>query len=139
MENQSSKEQSNSSTLKLGKGLNVLSIDCEDWFCGLEIGIEDWNKYESRIEKSLLRLLGLLDETGTRATFFILGYLAEKFPQLVEEIAQRDHEVGSHGYSHQFVYKQTPDEFRGDLNKSIGILEKLSGQKVVSYRAPFFS
>ncbi|MDH4223847.1 MAG: DUF3473 domain-containing protein, partial [candidate division Zixibacteria bacterium] len=74
-----------------------------------------------------------------QATFFILGYLGEKFPNLVEEIARRGHEIGSHGYSHQFVYKQSPDEFRRDLNKSIGILEKPSGQKIVSYRAPFFS
>jgi polysaccharide deacetylase family protein (PEP-CTERM system associated) len=139
MENQSSKEQWNSSALKLENGLNVLSIDCEDWFCGLEIGMEGWHRFESRIEKSLLKLLDLLEEYKIQATFFILGYLGEKFPNLVEEIARRGHEVGSHGYSHQFVYKQSPEEFHRDLNKSIGILEKLSGQKIVSYRAPFFS
>jgi len=125
--------------LNLPKGLNVLSIDCEDWFQGLEIGIGDWRCFESRIEKSLPRLLDLLEENGTKATFFILGYVAEKFPELVEEIGSRGHEIGSHGYSHQFVYKQSPSEFREEMQKSLEILGKLSGQKVVSYRAPFFS
>ncbi|OGC83076.1 MAG: hypothetical protein A2W07_00130 [candidate division Zixibacteria bacterium RBG_16_43_9] len=125
--------------INLTKRINVLSIDCEDWFHGLEIGMDNWQKFESRIEKSISKLLNLLEETGTKATFFILGYVAERFPRLVEDIAQKGHEVGCHGYSHQFVYKQSPNEFREEMEKSLGILEKLSGQKIVSYRAPFFS
>jgi polysaccharide deacetylase family protein (PEP-CTERM system associated) len=119
--------------------LNVLSIDCEDWFHGLEIGMENWHKFENRIEKNTLKLLDLLQETGTKATFFILGYVAEKFPQLVVEVARKGHEIGSHGYSHQFVYKQSPNGFRQEMSRSLESLEKLSGQKILSYRAPFFS
>lgn len=118
---------------------NVLSIDCEDWFHGLEIGVEHWHKFENRIERDNSKLLDLLEETGTKATFFILGYVAERFPQLVKEIARRGHEIGSHGYSHQFVYRQSPNEFRQEMIKSLEILEKLSGEKILSYRAPFFS
>lgn len=129
----------NYSKTNLTGGLNVLTIDCEDWFHGLEIGMEDWHKFENRIEKNLLKLLNLLDEAGTKATFFILGYVAEKFPQLIEEIARQGHEIGSHGYSHQFVYKQSPNEFRREIIKSLEILEKLSGERILSYRAPFFS
>lgn len=137
--NQPKEVQSNYDILNLEKGINVLSIDCEDWFQGLEIGIGDWHRFESRIERSLPKLLNLLEENGTKATFFILGYLAERFPRLVEEVAREGHEVGSHGYSHQFVYKQTMEEFKQEMKKSLEILEKLAGQKVVSYRAPFFS
>jgi polysaccharide deacetylase family protein (PEP-CTERM system associated) len=132
-------EQMDYSPVNLSGEFNVLSIDCEDWFQGLEIGIEEWDKFESRLEKNLLKLLSLLEETKTKATFFILGYVAEKFPHLVKVIAQEGHEIGNHGYSHQFVYKQSPSEFREEMQKSIELLERLSGQKVVSYRAPFFS
>ena len=132
-------EQTNHFKVNLEGKLNVLSIDCEDWFHGLEIGMENWHKFESRIEKSLLKLLSLLDKTETKATFFILGYVAERFPQLVKKIVRTGHEIGSHGYSHQFVYKQSMNEFRKEMIKSLEILENLSGEKVVSYRAPFFS
>lgn len=137
--NQLKMEQMSYSKANLKGGLNVLSIDCEDWFQGLEIDIGDWHRFESRIEKSLPKLLSLLEEKGTKATFFILGYVAERCPGLVKEIARRGHEVGCHGYSHQFVFKQSPEEFRREMEKSLEILEKLSGQKIVSYRAPFFS
>lgn len=139
MVNQLKVEQMNYSKVNLPGKLNVLSIDCEDWFHGLEIGVANWHKFENRIEKNLLKLSNLLEEVGTKATFFILGYVAEKFPQLVEEIARRGHEIGSHGYSHQFVYRQSPNEFRQEMIKSLEILEKLSGEKILSYRAPFFS
>jgi polysaccharide deacetylase family protein (PEP-CTERM system associated) len=125
--------------VNLRRDLNVLSIDCEDWFHGLEIGVENWHKFENRIERNNSKLLDLLEETGAKATFFILGYVAERFPRLVKEIAQRGHEIGSHGYSHQFVYRQSPYEFRQEMIKSLEILEKLSGEKILSYRAPFFS
>ena len=132
-------EQMNYSKVNLTGKLNVLSIDCEDWFHGLEIGMESWHRFENRIEKSLLKLLNLLEESATKGTFFILGYVAEKSPQLVKEITRRGHEIGSHGYSHQFVYRQSPNEFRQEMIRSLDILEKLSGQKILSYRAPFFS
>jgi polysaccharide deacetylase family protein (PEP-CTERM system associated) len=132
-------EQMNCSSVNLSGELNVLSIDCEDWFQGLEIGIEKWDKFESRLEKNIFKLLSLLEETKTKATFFILGYVAERFPHLVKLLAQEGHEIGSHGYSHQFVYKLSPEEFRKEMEKSLTVLENLSGQKVISYRAPFFS
>jgi polysaccharide deacetylase family protein (PEP-CTERM system associated) len=125
--------------VNLSLSSNVLSIDCEDWFCGLEIGIEQWPKFESRIESSLAKLLELLRETGARGTFFLLGYIAEKFPHLVKQIAREGHEIGSHGYSHQFVYRQSPEEFTQEMMRSLGTLENILGEKIVSYRAPFFS
>lgn len=116
-----------------------MTIDCEDWFHGLEIGIESWHKYERRIEGSVNKLLELFKNSDTKATFFILGNLAEEFPELVKRIADAGHEIGSHGYSHQFVYKLSPEEFRNEMLRTNEILYKITGQPVVSFRAPYFS
>jgi len=132
-------DQINQCLLNPTSPFNVLSIDCEDWFHGLEIGLKDWDTFENRIERNCSKLLDLLEETGTKATFFVLGYVAEKFPQLVKEIARKGHEIGSHGYSHQFVYRQSPNEFREEMVKSLETLGRLSGERILSYRAPFFS
>src|SRR5207344_3434067 len=83
--------------------------------------------------------LARLAEAGTRATFFVLGHAAERHPELVREIASAGHEVGTHGWSHAFVYRMTPERFRAELARSIELLESLSGQRVIGHRAPFFS
>ncbi len=90
--------------------LNALTIDFEDWYQGLEIEREHWHRFEDRIESSGRRLLGVLAEADTRATFFVLGQVAERHPELVREIHNAGHEIGTHGESHQFVYRMGPDE-----------------------------
>lgn len=118
---------------------NALTIDFEDWYQGLEIPCQHWQDFEDRIVPAGRRLLELLGETGVRATFFILGYVAEQHPEIVREIADAGHEIGTHGYSHTLIYQQTPEVFRAELERSIRTLEELTGKRVVGHRAPFFS
>ena len=118
---------------------NALTIDFEDWYQGLEIPYDQWDQYEDRIVAVGRRLLELLDETKTRATFFVLGYVAEQHPEIVREIAAAGHEIGTHGYSHTLIYQQTPELFRQELSRAVHGLEDLSGKKVLGHRAPFFS
>ena len=119
--------------------LNAFTVDLEDWYQGLEIDCDQWEGYEDRIEIGTRRLLGLLDEAGVRASFFVLGYAAERAAGLIREIAERGHEIASHGYGHQFIYKLTPDQFRKDLQRSIAILEPLAERPILGHRAPYFS
>ena len=119
--------------------LNAFTIDFEDWYQGLEIPHTDWEGYEDRIPDSGRRLLRVMAESGTRGTFFILGTLAERHPDLVREVADAGHEIATHGWSHTLVYKMTPETFRDELERSIRILEAVSGQTIVGHRAPFFS
>jgi polysaccharide deacetylase family protein (PEP-CTERM system associated) len=118
---------------------NVFSVDLEDWYQGLEIDMDQWGQYASRIETGLKVLLDLLDAAGVRATFFVLGWQAERSPHLVPDLVARGHEIASHGWSHRFVYQQGPKQFREELRRSLQLLEAQSGQKVLGYRAPFFS
>lgn len=118
---------------------NALTIDFEDWYQGLEIPYSEWEKYEDRIEAVGRRLLQILDEGKTKATFFMLGFVAEKHPALVKEIEAAGHEIGTHGFSHTLIYTQTPEVFRAEMERAIGFLEDLTGEKVVGHRAPFFS
>ena len=123
--------------------LNALSIDVEDWFHILdlknEIPIADWHKMESRVSKNTIKLLSLFSQHGVRATFFVLGWVAEQFPQLVLEIKRQGHEIASHGYGHKLAYQQTPQEFRDDVTKVKRILERIIHQEVMGYRVPGFS
>lgn len=118
---------------------NALTIDFEDWYQGLGIPINEWGGYEDRIDSVGRRLLDLLDEFNVRGTFFVLGYLAQRYPALVMEIARRGHEIGTHGYSHTLIYQQHPHEFREELILSIRLLQDLTGQAITGHRAPFFS
>lgn len=122
---------------------NILTIDVEDYFQvenfkGI-IKFSDWESYESRVESNTHKLLDMLDEAKIKATFFVLGWLAERYPHMVKEIHSRGHEIASHSYAHQRVYNQTKDEFRADLKKSKAILEDIVGEKVIGYRAPTYS
>ncbi|HGE70322.1 TPA: DUF3473 domain-containing protein [Candidatus Poribacteria bacterium] len=118
---------------------NILTIDLEDWYQGIELAPSAWDSCESRIEHSVGKLLELLDESGTKATFFVLGYVAENCPHLVREVSSQGHEIGTHGYSHQLIYKINPSEFSSDIKKSLCILEDITGKAVKGHRAPYFS
>lgn len=122
---------------------NALSIDVEDYymvsaFAG-EVRFEDWHAYDSRVEHNTNRILALLEEFGVKATFFILGWVAERNRNLVCDIHKAGHEVACHGYSHRLVYKMSPEEFREDVRKAKGILEDMSGAAVAGYRAASYS
>lgn len=119
--------------------VNALTIDFEDWYQGIEIPPESWPGFEDRMLGSGRKVLELLADAGVRATFFVLGLVAEKHPELVREIARAGHEVATHGWSHTFVYRLTPEAFREELRRSIGLLESLSGARVMGHRAPYFS
>src|SRR4051812_14352230 len=101
------------------KIINALTIDFEDWYQGLEIPSEQWNAFEDRIVPVGQRLLTLLDEAEVHATFFVLGHVAERHPEIVREIAAAGHEIGTHGQSHTLIYDQTPARFREELQRSI--------------------
>ena len=119
---------------------NVFTVDVEDWYQGLEvIPTEHWEKYEDRIWVGMEPLLALLDRHGVRATFFVLGHLAERHPDVVRAIHDAGHEVASHGSAHEVVYSLTPEAFRADIRRSLGLLGEITGGPVRGYRAPFFS
>jgi len=123
--------------------LNALTIDVEDYYhvSGFEsvVRFQDWERYESRVERNTNRLLDLLDEYHTKATFFVLGWIAARCPLLVRTIYARGHEVASHGYAHQRIYTQTPQEFRQETQQSKRILEAAIGQRIYGYRAASYS
>lgn len=119
--------------------VNILQIDVEDWYQVKGIDIKNLESYEDRIVQSTNKVLAILKERNIQATFFILGYVAEHFPELVEKIKAENHEIASHGYSHTPITRQTPSEFEEDLLKSLRILRKITGDKISGYRAPQFS
>lgn len=123
--------------------VRILTFDIEDWFHILdheETETESqWESYEARIENNCRRILQFLGERNQLATFFVLGWVARKYPRLVREIADAGHEIGSHSDLHKLVYNQTWSEFRADLKASIASIEDTIGRKIRSYRAPGFS
>jgi polysaccharide deacetylase family protein (PEP-CTERM system associated) len=129
-----------------GNGLRsraALSIDVEDWFqvenLRGAIARDTWDARELRVERNVDRILEILSPRGTRATFFILGWMAEKRPALVRRIAEAGHEIACHGYGHELLYRMTPDEVRADVDRAKKLLEDLGGAPVRGYRAPSFS
>jgi len=118
---------------------NALTVDFEDWYQGLEIPPGEWDRFEDRIPESGRRTLSLLAEARVHGTFFVLGAVAERHPELVREIAAGGHEIATHGWSHALIYKMTPATFRSELERSILLLQDLSGQAIIGHRAPFFS
>lgn len=117
----------------------VFSIDVEDWYHGIELPQNQWAGKEDRIERGLKSVLDLLKRSGTKGTFFVLGWVAERHGDLIKSIAEQNHELGSHGYSHQKVYDLSPDEFRSEIRKTKEILERLTGKVINAHRSPFFS
>lgn len=122
---------------------SFFTVDVEDYFQVTAFdGVvqrSEWEHLPSRVDTSTRRMLELLAERGVRGTFFVLGWVAERFPHLVRAIAAAGHEVGSHSYWHRLVYQQTPQEFRADLRQSKQVLEDVLGTAVTAYRAPTFS
>ena len=123
--------------------VNAMSVDVEDYFhVSVFDGIvprTEWDAMESRVCANTERLLDIFDEYSVRSTFFVLGWVGEKYPALVTKIAARGHEVASHGYAHRLVYDQTPAAFREDVRRAKALLEEASGRPVVGYRAPSYS
>ena len=126
-----------------GSAQAAMSIDVEDWFQveNLKPAIprDSWKDRQMRVERNTDRILELLERHGRRSTFFVLGWVAERCPSLVERIAAAGHEVASHGYGHDLVYDLSPEEFRDDVRRCKELLEDLSGAPVRGYRAPSFS
>ena len=122
---------------------NILTVDVEDYFhvsrCRRLVRPENWDVYPLRVRGNVYRVLDLLAESGTLATFFVLGWVAERCPALVREIKRRGHEIASHGYSHQLAYEQTEKEFRQDVRDAKQLLEDVVGCEVIGYRSPSYS
>ena len=123
--------------------MNGLSVDVEEWF---QVGAferviakQDWDTIASRVEANTGAVLDLFAETGVKATFFTLGWVAQRHPRLIRRIADAGHEVASHGWDHQRVFTMEPSAFRADLTRARAALEDAGGQAVTGYRAPSFS
>jgi polysaccharide deacetylase family protein (PEP-CTERM system associated) len=123
--------------------LNALTVDVEDYFqvsaMAPHIDRGSWDRQPCRVERNVDRLLALFAERGAKATFFTLGWVAERYPQLVRAIVAGGHELASHGYGHLRASDQTPEQFREDIRSAKRLLEDLGGTPVVGYRAPSFS
>lgn len=123
--------------------VNAFTVDVEDYYhvSGFADCVEtkDWDHHESRVVQNTRRVLQLLEKYGVRGTFFVLGWVADRFPELVRDIQQAGHELGCHSFWHRLVYQMTPEEFREDLRRARRTIEDISGAPVTAYRAPSFS
>jgi polysaccharide deacetylase family protein (PEP-CTERM system associated) len=123
--------------------MNILTFDIEEWFHLLDNKStkteHEWGKFEPRIDDNMERIFNILDNTNTKASFFVLGWIAEKYPHVIKSISDRGYEIGSHTTSHQLVYNQNRMTFFQDVDRSIKTLEDLIGKKIKMFRAPGFS
>ena len=123
--------------------MNILTFDIEEWFHILDNDStkseKEWNNFPSRIHSNMETIFRILEETETKASFFVLGWIAEKHPEIVREIKDRGHEIGSHTHLHQLAYNQSIKEFTKDVDRSIKVLQDITGDKVRMFRAPGFS
>jgi peptidoglycan-N-acetylglucosamine deacetylase len=123
--------------------MNILSVDVEEWFhvCGAHDALHPrhWPELPSRVVPTTRRLLEMLDRASVPAVFFVVGWIAERYPALVNEILAAGHEVGSHSYWHRRVYELSPDEFADDLAASVRVLEAAGAPRPLAYRAPEWS
>jgi polysaccharide deacetylase family protein (PEP-CTERM system associated) len=123
--------------------VNAMTVDVEDYFhvsaFDSVVSRASWDSFDSRVIRNTERVLELFDEANVRATFFVLGWVAERYPALVRRIADAGHEVASHGYHHQLVYMLTPQQFREDVRSAKAALENATGRPVLGFRAPSFS
>jgi len=123
--------------------VNAMTVDVEDYFhvsaFDAVVSRAGWDGFESRVARNTEVLLELFATGNVRATFFVLGWVAERFPALVRRIAAAGHEVASHGYHHQLLYMLTPDQFRDDIRRAKAAIQAASGQPVLGYRAPSYS
>lgn len=122
--------------------VNSFTVDLEDWFQGLTSTnprVDAWPSLESRVVAATMPLLDLLDRHLIKATFFVLGHVAEHHPGLVQQVRDRGHEIGLHGYFHRFVNRLTPDEFAREVDRGMEAIQRATGQVPVGHRAPYFS
>jgi polysaccharide deacetylase family protein (PEP-CTERM system associated) len=123
--------------------MRILTFDVEEWFHILDNEstktTKEWSNYEIRIHSNMNRIFDLLAKSNQKATFFVVGWIAEKYPEVVKKISEYGYEIGSHTYMHQLMYEQNKKEVKYDLKKSINILESITGKKVRAFRAPGFS
>jgi polysaccharide deacetylase family protein (PEP-CTERM system associated) len=122
---------------------NALSVDVEEYYHSIEFETafpgEERQTLPSRVEESTEQVLILLSTLGVRATFFTVGQIAEAHPELIRQVSEAGHEIACHSYRHELVSRQSPDEFRCDLQRAKGILEDLTGEEIIGYRAPNYS
>lgn len=123
--------------------IHAMTVDVEDYFhvsafCKT-ISPSQWEQWPSRVEQNTLKLLDLFEESNIKCTFFVLGWVAERNPSLIKQLAEKGHEIASHGYSHQLVYGQTQEVFREETKKSKDILEQIIQRPVLGYRAASYS
>lgn len=122
---------------------HFFSVDIEDWFHILDYDVppelQDWETLESRVERNTFRVLDLLDEADVKCTCFVLGWIAERYPELVKAIAERGHELAAHGHRHLLIYESSRDAFERDLVESLDAIEAAAGVRPVGFRAPGFS
>ena len=122
--------------------MNILTFDVEEWFHLLDFDATrteaEWGKYEVRIHNNVERIFHILDDTDTKATFFVIGWVAKTYPDLIRKIAE-NYQIGCHTMNHQLVWQQTPEEFRKDVETGVKMLEDITGKKVECFRAPGFS
>ena len=123
--------------------LNAFTVDVEDYFqvsaFEARVSRDDWDQYHSRVEASTHKILALLERHHVQATFFVLGWVADRCPELVREIHRGGHKIGSHSYWHRLIYTQSREQFRQDLRRSKDALEQVTGEPVTTFRAPSFS
>ncbi len=121
--------------------INALSIDLEDWFCAynLRIKSDDWDRCELRVEQNTRRILDVLSRHKTQATFFVLGWIAQRVPELVREIDACGHEIATHGYSHTLLTELTPEAFAADLERGLAATRACTRQDILGFRAPSFT
>lgn len=120
--------------------MNILTFDIEDWYnCDFISGDFEWDKYEVRIYEGVRRILNELERRNQKGTFFCLGWLAEKHPTVIKEIADKGHEIGCHSYQHELSHRFTTEEFIADTSKAKVLIEGVIGKKINVFRAPGFS
>ncbi len=120
---------------------NIFTVDVEDWFCAynLNINIKDWDEQELHVVQNTEKILRLLSKHKVTATFFTLGWIAEKVPDLIKEIEADGHEIATHGYSHKLLTKMNPEEFNKDLQKALVTIGSIVNNPVLGFRAPSFT
>jgi len=123
--------------------LNAFTVDVEDYYqvsaFAKVVNPADWDHYQSRVVNNTHRLLKVLDTHQVRGTFFILGWVADRYPHLVRDIQKSGHEIGCHSFWHRLVYNMSPNEFREDLRQACRAIEEITGERITAYRAPSFS
>lgn len=123
--------------------MNILTFDIEDWFHILDHEptnkISEWDNFESRIQIGVEHIIDVLNEKNIQASFFVVGWVVKKYPQIIRKISDYGHSIGSHTHFHQLVYKQNKNEFKNDVEMSVKAIEDCVGRKVENFRAPGFS